>query len=126
MTNEEKVIILKLRDEGKGYGEIAKITGISKNSISAFLRRDADKKYDRCLACGKKLIQTPGHRQKLFCNDNCRKLNWIQKGRKSIKMKAFKCKFCGRTFFGYESQHPSFCSRECYFKSRRGDANGTN
>ena len=126
MTNEDKTIILKLRDEGKGYGEIAKITGISKNSISTFLRRKADKEYDRCLACGKKLIQTPGHRQKLFCNDNCRKLNWIQKGRKSIKMKPFKCKFCGRTFFGYESQHPSFCSRECYFKSRRGDANGIN
>lgn len=83
MTNEDKTIILKLRDEGKGYGEIAKITGISKNSISAFLRRDADKKYDRCLACGKKLIQTPGHRQKLFCNDNCRKLNWIQKVEKA-------------------------------------------
>lgn len=126
MTNEEKKIILKLREDGNSYGEIAKLTGISKNSINTFLRREADKKYNRCLVCGKKLIQTPGHRQKLFCNDNCRRLNWIQKGRKSIKTKEFKCKYCGRSFFGYESQHPSFCSRDCYFKSRRGDANETN
>ena len=46
MTNEDKTIILKLRDEGKGYGEIAKLTGISKNSITAFIRREGDKKYD--------------------------------------------------------------------------------
>lgn len=126
MTNEEKITILKLRDDGKSYGEIAKLTGISKNTITAFIRREKDKKYDRCLACGQKLIQTPGHRQKLFCNDTCRKLNWIQKSRKSIKMKEFKCKCCGRAFFGYESQHPSFCSRECFFKSRRCDDDGTN
>ena len=126
MTNEEKITILKLRDEGKGYGKIAKLTGISKNSITAFIRREGDKKYDRCLLCGKKLNQTPGHRQKSFCNDTCRKLNWIQNGRKSAKMKEFKCRCCGRLFFGYESQHPSFCSRECFHKSRRGGAYGTN
>ena len=50
----------------------------------------------------------------------------IQKGRKNIKMKEFKCKCCGRAFYGYESQHPSFCSRECFFKSRKGDDDGTN
>lgn len=126
MTNEEKITILKLRNDGKSYGEISRLTGISKNSITSFIRREKGKKYDRCLACGQKLIQTSGHRQKLFCNDTCRKLNWIQKGRKSIKMKEFKCKCCGREFFGYESQHPSFCSRECFFKSRRCDDDGTN
>lgn len=126
MTNEEKITILKLRNDGKSYGEISRLTGISKNSITSFIRREKGKKYDRCLACGQKLIQTSGHRQKLFCNDTCRRLHWIQKGRKTIKMREFKCKCCGRTFFGYESQHPSFCSRECFFKSRRGDNDGTN
>lgn len=124
MTTEQKQTILKLHDDGKGYGEIAKITGISKNSISTYFKRQRKKKIDNCLFCGKPLIQTKGHRQKLYCNDYCRRNDWIKKNQTSIKRIEHKCKCCGKTFYGYESQHPSFCSRDCFYNFRRGDFDG--
>ena len=52
MTLEEKQKALELRKQGKGYGEIAKIIGVSKSSIATFLRRD--NLSVKCPICGKK------------------------------------------------------------------------
>ena len=55
MTLEEKQKVLELRKLNKGYGEIAKILGVSKSSITTFLKRD--NLSETCPICGKKIIQ---------------------------------------------------------------------
>ena len=62
MTLEEKQKALELRKQGKGYGEIAKIIGVTKSSVTTFLRRD--NLSETCPICGKKIIQKNGHRKK--------------------------------------------------------------
>ncbi len=120
MTNEEKNLILKMRKEKKSYKEIAEATGISRNSIVSIILRAEKKPEDKCLCCGKKLVQTKGHRQKSFCNSICRMKYWQNNGCSNKKI--HKCKNCGKEFYGYESQHPSFCSRNCFYSFRRGDS----
>lgn len=53
MTLEEKQKVLELRKQGKDYGEIAKIIGVSKSSIATFLRRD--NLSVKCPICDKKM-----------------------------------------------------------------------
>ena len=55
MTLEEKQKALELRKQNKGYVEIAKIIGVSKSSITTFLKRDNLSKT--CPICGKKIMQ---------------------------------------------------------------------
>ena len=55
MTLEEKQKALELRKQNKGYGEIAKIIGVSKSTITTFLKRDY--LSETCPICGKKIIQ---------------------------------------------------------------------
>ena len=58
MTLEEKQKALDLRKQNKGYGEIAKIIGVSKSTITTFLKRD--NLSETCPICGKKIIQKMG------------------------------------------------------------------
>ncbi len=84
MTIEEKNKILKLRDEGKSYGEISTITGISRSSISSLLSRKADKiNSETCKNCGTILKMVPGKKKKSFCCDSCR-YEWWNNKRKSM------------------------------------------
>lgn len=58
MTLEEKQKALDLRKQNKGYGEIAKIIGVSKSTITTFLKRD--NLSETCPICGKKLFKKMG------------------------------------------------------------------
>lgn len=91
MTNELKERIIKLRSEGKSYGEIAKLTNLSKNTVATILRRQSIKTSCNCPVCGKTLKQTPGHRQKKFCSDECRMKYW-RNHKDELNLKTFyKC-----------------------------------
>lgn len=48
MINELKERIIKLRSEGKSYGEIAKLTNLSKNTVATILRRQSIKTSCNC------------------------------------------------------------------------------
>lgn len=126
MNQDTKNNILKLRAEGKGYGEIASLMTISKNSVVTFLRRKNDDQSNKCPYCGMKLIQTKGHRQKKFCSSKCRQLYWKQNN-KSETMVYCNCKCCDKSFLAYPSQNPQYCSRECFYKGKYGiKAGGSN
>ena len=84
MTLEEKQKALELRKQGKGYGEIAKIIGVSKSSITTFLKRD--NLSEKCPICGKKIIQINGHRKKKFYSDKCRNEYWKISKDKSLEI----------------------------------------
>lgn len=124
MNQETKNEIIKLRAKGKGYGEIATLMNISKNSVVTFLRRKNNESIDKCPICGIKLNQTKGHRQKKFCSSKCRQLYWNQ-NHQSSSMTHFTCKCCGKSFLSYSSQKPQYCSRECFYKGKyRSESDG--
>jgi len=113
MDKAQKDKIIKLRDEGLSYNEISKRLGLSKNSVASVLRRDLEvEEPDRCECCGKELKQTPGHRQKRFCSERCRKKWWkANKPYIEIITKTMVCPCCGKVI-SYEE------------KVRRGGNNG--
>lgn len=44
MTIEEKNMIIKLRADGLGYGQIASQLGLNKSTVSSFFQRESKKK----------------------------------------------------------------------------------
>jgi len=82
MNRHQKREIERLRDiEGWSFGAIAKHMGLAKSTVSShFLRREKKKLEDEepedpnktyCLCCGKEIKQTPGKKQKRFCDKRC-------------------------------------------------------
>lgn len=130
MDKKTKNEIINLRKDGKGYGEIASITGVSKNTIVSLLRRSSiEDSQDICPVCGKPLMQTKGHRQKKYCSDECR-MEWWKEHHEDLNLKAYhtcKCNCCGKEFISYSRSTRRYCSTECYQASRKaGGNNGQN
>lgn len=72
MTNEQKTQIEYYRRKGHGYKQIAKLTGISVNTVKSYLRRNTLKNDSVCKQCGNEIIQQKGRKHKRFCSDICR------------------------------------------------------
>ena len=70
MTQEEKLKIIKLSQEGNGYKKIAAELKLSIGSIRNVLKDGC------CPNCGKKLTFVVGKKKKKFCCDNCRYEYW--------------------------------------------------
>lgn len=82
MTEPEKQRILKLRNEGRSYQEIASALLLSENTIKSFFRRTkVQNKNEMCKNCGKKLNLLEKRKPKTFCSNNCRIAFW-RKNRK--------------------------------------------
>lgn len=120
MNDFEKKRIVELKDAGRGYGYIAKELGLSKSTISSFIKSLDG--YSICKCCGKKFIQPAGVRLKIFCCDKCRfKYRRIQsKGKPIISNYEVECLCCHKKFYSYRSLKRKFCSRECFDVFRKG------
>lgn len=120
MNDIEKKRILELKEAGYGYGSIAKQLGISKSTISSFLK--SLNGYSVCKCCGKKFIRPAGVKLKLFCCDKCRyKYRRLQgKGKPLVTGYEVECLCCHKRFCSYRSLKRKFCSRECYDNFRNG------
>lgn len=114
MTKEQKEIIIKLRDEGLGYGSIAKVMNMPKTTIASFLQRHGNKQI--CLCCGKEFDVSKSKHKRKFCSSKCCKRYWNKYGVKHTTETKV-CPTCGATFTTY--RHNIFCSHECYLKSVR-------
>ena len=130
MTENEKQNITQLRTQGFGYKAIAKKLNIPLSSVASFIRRkESSKEHITCKHCGKKLIQTKGHRQKIFCSDSCRRAWWKENPDKRNLFSYYDCicKECGIHFKSYSKHDRKYCSLDCYNKSRnsRGGHYGT-
>ena len=136
MTDLQKSQIIALREQGYGYATIASSLGLTKNQVSAFCRRNqltgtnaAVHIEDRpdpncCRNCGKPLTQTPGRKPVKFCSDACR-MAWWNAHPERVQRKAYytlTCRHCGKQFESYGNSHRVFCSRDCYLKFRRKEA----
>ena len=117
MTDQIKEKMIELREQGLGYRKIAQEVGLNVGSVTIFFRRLKEKQNTTfCKYCGRKVEQTKGHRQKIFCDEGCRRHWWCQH-RESGCRKAFytiKCKQCGKTFEVYGNPQRVYCSWECY------------
>ena len=125
MTTKEKNQICKLRNKGLSYRKIAEQTGFSENTIKSFFRRenlrnDEKEINKKCKYCGKKLVQTKGHRPKKFCSDKCR-FAWWKSAESEIPEDSpyiFKCKNCGKKFNRCGKKDRKYCSFGCYIVDR--------
>ena len=132
MTNEQRERISSMRQDGCGYTTIAKVVGLTKDSVKAYCRAHglagmkaqnnarivADSGF--CLHCGKPLCQMPGKKKIKFCAPDCRQLWWNshpeQVSRKAIY--AFTCACCGKPFTAYGNTSRKYCCHSCYIAAR--------
>lgn len=128
MTNQEKKRIIELRNNGVGYGTIAKELGVSKNAISAFCRRLNVETSDEaavgvCKNCGAVIINTPKHKIKVFCSNQCR-MQWWKIHKEELNHKVVNkavCPSCNKEFIYNGNRKQRYCSRSCYLNSfKRG------
>lgn len=130
MTEAQQDQIKNLCKDGLGYRKIATILELSENTVKSYCRRHGLEcrksvhilKVDVCRECGAKLYNTPGHRQRRFCSDECRKRFWkenqslINRGNQQETI----CPVCGERFHDYSKKKRRYCSQECYQQSRKG------
>lgn len=130
MNPEQKELIMRLRAKGLSFGKIAAAVGLSVNTVKSFCWRNRidttppkyedSPKAEYCAQCGALLMQTPGHRQKRFCSNRCRRLWWAEHpGQMNLKAYAtYTCQHCGTVFLQYGKRPRKFCSRGCYLSHR--------
>ena len=135
MNVEQKETVRKLRLKGLGYIRIAKIVGISVDTVKSHCRRhgltgDANNKetipvkpnVGYCRQCAVEVQQTPGRKEKKFCSDRCR-MKWWNAHMGILNKKTiytYICLNCGSEFKVYGNQHRKYCCHECYIKGRFG------
>lgn len=128
MTNGEKMQIAQLRGQEMGYTQIARVLGMSVNTVKSYCQRNrvqrtndidgANENCDVCRQCGTALVHTPGRKKKLFCSDDCRLQWWHAHRDKSRNASECRCKFCGKAFRTDRVQ--KYCGYGCYIAMRFG------
>lgn len=115
----KKEQILKLRNNGLSFGEIAKELGISRSSVASICKRSKERQIERCKNCGVVIKQTLGHRRRIYCSARCRKKWWKNNdGNHYINNKVI-CLSCGRKFIYHETKIRRYCSLACAYKGKR-------
>lgn len=134
MTEAEKSLLVKYRQQGKGCAEIARLLNVSANTVKSYMQRnrvvvDAAPavpvapvrpriQKGCCKQCGITLTQAEHSREKQFCSDKCR-LQWWHEHRGSSKRAVEHiCPECNRVFSTDRTQ--KYCSHECYILARFG------
>ena len=128
VTNAEKNYIIRHRQAGKSCAEIARVLGLSANTVKSFWRRNniaptgqadpSESAEGKCLQCGTKVTRHPHRKAKRFCSDVCR-LSWWHAHRDLARNAVERrCRHCGMIFHSVREQ--KFCSRKCYFDVRYG------
>ena len=137
MTADEKNAIMKLRKAGRSLTQIANETGISRNTVKTFCRRQGltgnaetmpdtvftDSTWEKpCLFCGQPVTQYPGRKEKKFCSDSCRNKYWNTHAGETRRaaMLEYTCPTCGKTFYAYGIRNRKYCSHYCYVEGRFG------
>lgn len=90
MTEEQKNMVIKCRNNGLGYATIAKEADLTRDAVVAFCRRNgltgnmagkaSEKTGGRCKECGAVLVQAKGMKTRVFCSAECRKKWWKEQG----------------------------------------------
>lgn len=126
ISQQEKQIILTMRQQGATYPHIANLMELPPNTVKSICRRNKINvpnpeiyPADRCKNCGATLKQTPGVKKRTFCSDQCR-YTWWNRNRLKQPYRLV-CYQCGKSFISYGNKHRKFCGRECCNISRYGE-----
>lgn len=127
MTNEQRECITAMRQQGRGYTEIATELSISKNTVKSFCRRNAlknvsEKDTPRCRNCGVHMNIADKCKTQQFCSDRCRVLWWKARNRKVYPKPVYQlaCQNCGTVFQSVGNLRRKYCSHDCYISARFG------
>ena len=122
MNEVQKQELIKLKNSGRSYKEMASTLSISEGTIKSFFRRQkikCEEIYTVCKNCGVKLERSTKSNVKKFCSDVCRYRWWrknTEDNRKCVKINV--CKNCGTKFKSYDNKVRKYCSHACYIEYR--------
>jgi len=134
MDEIQRQKIRKLRNQGYGYLRISEQLGISPNTIRSFCKREniagciksgeqlkGQDNLTICKQCNKKFFQIAGRKKKKFCSDSCCKVYWTlhKDNQRRLVPQKYNCTICNKEYFEYPSRNRKYCSRECYYISKR-------
>lgn len=125
MTDGDKLRIRQYRMQGLGHTKIARMLGLSVNTVKSYCRRNQVTRSHQnadgvCRQCGVKLEYIPHRKKKHFCSDACRLRWWHAHREQSKKAKASRCEYYGSEFVTDHVQ--KYCSHACYIRVRFGGA----
>ena len=120
MTEAQKNEAVKMFQAGRSYKEIGEQIGTTPGSVKQFFyRRRKQPVAYICEQCHQpiKLFRNKPHR---FCSYACRMKWWLHhpEAYSNREQHCFRCKICGKSFYSRRNI-ASFCSRACYYESRR-------
>ena len=120
MTEAQKNEAVKMFQAGRSYKEIGEQIGTTPGSVKQFFyRRRKQPVAYICEQCHQpiKLFRNKPHR---FCSYACRMKWWLHhpEAYSNKEQHCFCCKVCGKSFYSRRNI-ASFCSRACYYESRR-------
>lgn len=127
MTDAQKKQITELRKSGCGYKKIARVMGLSDNTVKSFCKRNdlmpttvPNVKEGCCPQCGGAIIQSGKIKKRRFCSDECRKLWGKEHPNLSSEtaVYSFVCEECGTNFTAYGNSKRKFCCHDCYVRHR--------
>lgn len=126
MTNEQKDRVTVMRQDGCGYIKIAKVLGVSENTVKSYCRRhkaiDVTTKINFCEQCGNPIDRNKRSGRR-FCTDVCRTKWWNMHPKNETKYTAH-CACCGKIIQMRRKSERKYCSHHCYITHRYMDGKG--
>ena len=120
MTSEQKQEINAMQQAGFGYSKIAKVIGVSENTVKSYCRRqkaiNVTESIDLCAQCGKPIDKNK-RSSKRFCSDFCR-IKWWNKHPKAEMAYSVCCACCGNEIQMRRKNERKYCSHRCYITAR--------
>ena len=140
MTEEQKLQIRKLRQQGLGYQAIGKMVNLTRDSVRSYCKnhglqgvrlavemntKERIKNGEACAYCAGPIKKAKTGRPARFCCETCRRNYWKthrDEGKKSEKATyTMECKYCHKIFESYGNKHRKYCCHAHYVLDRYGE-----
>lgn len=140
MTEEQKLQIRKLRQQGLGYQAIGKMVNLTRDSVRSYCKnhglqgvrlavemntKERIKNGEACAYCAGPIKKAKTGRPARFCCEVCRRSYWKahrDEGKKSEKATyTMECKYCHKIFESYGNKTRKYCCHAHYVLDRYGE-----
>nr|DAU65395.1 MAG TPA: GcrA cell cycle regulator [Caudoviricetes sp.] len=140
MTEEQKLQIRKLRQQGLGYQAIGKMVNLTRDSVRSYCKnhglqgvrlavemntKERIKNGEACAYCAGPIKKAKTGRPARFCCEACRRSYWKahrDEGKKSEKATyTMECKYCHKIFESYGNKTRKYCCHAHYVLDRYGE-----
>ena len=120
MNEKQKNKLMKFKNEGRSYKEMASALSVSEGTVKSFFSRKKIKDEEIYVVCKNcKIPLDKRSSNKKFCSDLCRYKWWrknAEGNRKCVKINV--CKNCNKKFKSYDNKERKYCSHKCYIEDR--------